>query len=350
MDKEALAKQSPMSLLGLPETGPDLLDEVMKGRVETPGNNFSKGFGGAKETAFDEFAKAAPIGTPDSVKESIAEKESPEQVQQQDEGEKAGSQDFEETTETTDEATSEKLPEYFHSLNEQHEQIRQRQSAIEQALREQQRRDQMYQQYIQNTTQRQQQNQQQQQQQQEDYSWAEKGFESPEQYKAFENEIRSKARQEALQIFEQQNAPMVQQMATDRFSAAVNRCAKDYEHFEKYFPRDALNSYFTHIVQKFGTKVAASMDFDQEFSAAYKVRDYERLSGLLAKDEQRNKANGQTQKDERQERKADLKLVPKASQAGAPASKKTLNDEIAEMGKVSVRDVGRHLRSRLFAQ
>ncbi len=350
MDKEALAKQSPLSLLGLPDTGPDLLDEVMKGKVQPPGSNYANGFGAAKNTAFDEFSKIAPVGLPESARETAASK-AEEEPEPKEEEKQEEPDDLKEDAGQAKEPPADELPSYFHSLNEQHEDIRQRQAAIEQALKQQQQqqqREQAWQQYQQG--QQQQAQRIQQQQQQPDNSWAEQGFESAEQYQSWRNSIRKEARQEALEIFQQQNAPIIQQMASDRFSSAVARCSKDYEHFDTYFPRESLNNYFSHIAQKFGVQAAAQMDFEQEFIAAYKVRDYDRISKLQTQDNEKNKANGQTQKDAKEERKAGLKLVPKATQAGAPASKKSLDDEIAEMGKVSVRDVGRHLRSRLFAQ
>src|SRR5690348_9613313 len=118
MDKESLAKQSALSLLGLPETGPDLLDEVMKGRVQSPGNPMNKGFGAAKETAFEAFGKAAAIDMPTvggSVQDAGAEPNANENVaaHEKQEEEKVEPNDLQEGgAEPEDETVDQPIPEY----------------------------------------------------------------------------------------------------------------------------------------------------------------------------------------------------------------------------------------------
>ena len=356
MDKEALAKQSPLGLLGLPETGPDLLDEVMKGRVQAPGNPLTKGFGSAKASAFE---LAQPIDMPESAKRVIDD-QTPGEVQRGEDKkeDQVQADDLEEVTAEAPEPTAsgEEIPAYFHQLNESHEQIRQRQDSIDQALKESQTRERAWQQYIQQSEQHIRQNHQQQQRQpepqQDDYSWAAQGFESPEHFKQYQDSVGRIAEQRANQIVESQMLPLYHNHAIERFKNATEHCSKTYERFNEYFPQDQLVQFFNAQVQKYGSKQAASMDFAQEFAAAYKIRDYDRLVAQQSKEDQTKKAAGQTQKNAKQEQKAALKLVPKANQQGAPPSRQSIEDEMKDMDmtKLGVRGVGRLLRQRLSAQ
>ena len=329
-------KGSPLNLLGVSSPANDnLLDEVLEGKVSSPGN--ASGLIGKKTRDFYDAASEAKshkenfLGHPLKKEEPKAEEEKETEPEvKEEEPEK-----FEEAAkeEVKEESKEEELPDYYQTLNRRAELAEQR---AEQAERNMQA-------YLQNLERR----IPQPQPQQEPIPYEQFGFESPEQYALLGKTIMTRTQQTML--------PMLQQLVHDKFSAAVAKVEAQNEHWKEYFPEQYVSNFFQQVSQNYPVDYLAKVNWTEELTNAYKVKNYDRIMKDLAdsktKVEVETKVKQDKKQDEKEQRKADLKLVPKASQKGTATAKEQDEDIFArEPSKKGFETITQSLKKQIYGR
>ena len=154
------------------------------------------------------------------------------------------------------------------------------------------------------------------QQPQQEVPFEQFGFETADQYHALRNQLK----QEILQETQRVQLPFFQQVAQDRFVAAVTKLEAQHPHWKDYFPQEYVQNFYNQVSQNYPPDYLAKVNWEKELSDAYAVKDgpnKDKRIADLEKEIELMKKPAQTKKqEEKEQRKADLKLVPKASQSG----------------------------------
>lgn len=305
---------SPLSLLGVNsgQKEPNLLTEVLDGNIDPPGypsdlldRPRNEGFEGAKRAA-SKKVRSNFLGNPLEAEEAVQEEIPLEKEIVEEEPEEKLVEEI-----AAVEKTEEEVPAYFMALNHQYQSAV---NAAEDASRKAEETQRYMKQYLEENRQP---------KQPEQVPYEQYGFESPDQYIAFRDQIK----REALLEMQKANLPILQQLVTDKFSTAVARMESQHEHWKEYFPANYISNFYNQVTQNYGVDYLAKVNWEAELSNAYRVKDYERLASEYTKLKQSGdivtKQKQEVKQSEKEERKNNLKLVPKASQKGsgsAPAS------------------------------
>lgn len=173
------------------------------------------------------------------------------------------------------------------------------------------------------------------------------GFETPEQYKEYREHFDQAvdARVAAIQ------QPLYREFAMGKVNSALAEVEKEHEHFTKYFPREKMTAYVHQLAQQMTPEQMMNTNWKNEFVNAYRASDYDRVQAENKKLLEELKTLKASKSKEQEDSKAALKLVPKASNQGAPTSQaegSRLSQRLANVNpRASMRDFGREMKSAL---
>lgn len=288
--------------------GPDLLEEALSGELGAP-------------SPHPTFKKAADFDQLNNQMRSNLNKPEP-----QIEDDEPPAPEPEPPAKKEDE-----LPTYYHSLNDSVAQTRER---LEQQMAQQRQQTEMLIQQLQRQ-------QQPAQSQPEDRLYEHFGLESPEALNALEQRILAKQGQ--------QMAPILAQIAQEKFENELAFAEKNLEHFGKHMNKDNLRNVFQQVLRSRPLQETLRINWRNELEQAYNVMEKPRLASeneRLQKELDDLKKQLENKSDKKAE-KAKLSVVPKASHQGSPvkASGKKDIDELDK--KLSFNQFGREIWKRI---
>lgn len=243
------------------------------------------------------------------------------------------------TEQKTTPPASDEPPSYFHSLND-------RQARLEQQLAESAQRERQHQEYLQRLAYQQQQ-QLAAQQAPPDNLHEQLGL-PPDALAQFENRVLQKAHQ--------MQAPLMAQLAHEKWENAFHQAAKSHEHFSKYFTIEQQRQIFNRVLSTRPLQETMSINWAKEFEQVYDVADAPRRKKAEADKDKRiaeleAQLAGKTQgkQQEKKEKTNNLHLVPKANQQGSSPlnSANSLDDyKPGEGRKRRMSDLSRFLKRK----
>lgn len=316
---ESTKNDSLLSILDSPDQN-DLLGEKLK---RTSPLDFRSATGNA-------YAKL------DELRSATVEKPTEEEAKEEEIDEEDDTPDEIEPIAAEDE--EEKVPSYFHALNQEQENYRQRQDSLERELASERQQTRQHLEDIKRSLPR---------QNAEEYA-QEYDFTDPAQARVYREQLKAEMREEMRRSQE----PLFRQLATEKFQSTVGKLEGSLDNFKNYFSRPMLNQYFAQAAQRMSTEQLLGIDWEKELSMAHRAADYDRLSKELTTLKSGKLETKEAKKQEKQERKANLHLVPKATAKGTTA-KPSIQDELDDWKKTTgsrrfgMEDVSEQLKKKI---
>lgn len=143
----------------------------------------------------------------------------------------------------------------------------------------------------------------------------------------YRNQILKEADQRYQQNYQQNVVPRIVQQEANRFHATVAKLRGELTGFDSYFSADEIGKTFQQVLNHSGLQLVEKMNWEAFLRDAHKKADHPRLQkeyDRLTKELEEAK-KVQSKDNERQQQKAQLKAVPKASASGTSTTSNTSN-------------------------
>jgi hypothetical protein len=172
-------------------------------------------------------------------------------------------------------------------------------------------------------------------------------FTNPEDIRKYRAEIE----REVMGQVRMSQEPLLRRMAQKDFQSAISKMQTTHEHFKNYFPEQTLYQYFLGAVNRLPMDQVLGIDWEKELGLAYQAADYKRLEKEISQLKRVGEVEKKSASSQKEEQKANLKLVPKANAKGSTV-KAGINDELDEWRKASpgrfgIEDISANLKRKL---